>query len=348
MDLYKCLGKLTPLRQKQLRHALFVNHIASFEELTTFSKYERETLLQELPILPFTVKSEQFSKDGTAKWAFTLSDGNIIETVLMQFRDGRNTVCVSSQSGCPSGCLFCATGQNGFKRNLTAWEIVSQVLHAVRYLKRKGLDSGSQATGRNDKEGRDKTLTNVVFMGMGEPLLNLENVLKSIAELNNPDYFNLGRRHIAVSTCGVIPQLEKFIEADTGTVLAISLHAPNQVLREKLMPIAKSNPLPKLMQTLDGFVMKTNKKITYEYLMLDGVNDSPEMARELSALLRNRLALVNLIAYNSVPGLNFRPSTRDKIDRFRSEIERAGIPVTVRVSLGDEIDAACGQLAGKE
>ncbi|MCX6808441.1 MAG: 23S rRNA (adenine(2503)-C(2))-methyltransferase RlmN [Candidatus Berkelbacteria bacterium] len=331
MDFYEYLKNLTSLRQKQLRTAIFVNLVERAEDLTTFSKYERGMIEKETNLVPFTTKSEQVSKDGSTKWALVLVDGCVIETVLLQFRDGRNTVCVSSQVGCASGCVFCATGQIGFKRNLTAWEIVSQVLFVSRKLKAKG--------------GK---LTNVVFMGMGEPLFNLQNVLFAIGELNNPDYFNLGRRHITVSTCGPIKPLLQFIESDTGTTLAISLHAADQKLREKLMPIAKVNPLSELMHVLDQFVSKTNKKVTYEYLMLKGENDSIDHAYKLAELLKGRLALVNLISFNEIPGSGFRASSRNQIERFKTVLLENRIPVTLRVSLGEEIAGACGQLAGRQ
>ncbi|MFA6963278.1 MAG: 23S rRNA (adenine(2503)-C(2))-methyltransferase RlmN [Patescibacteria group bacterium] len=330
-DLYKYLENLTPLRQKQLRHAVFVNLIDNAEGLTTFSKIEREKIKEEFVFTPFEVLEEQTSRDGSTKWAFKLADGKVIETVLMEFHDGRNTVCVSSQVGCPSGCLFCATGQLGFIRNLSSWEILSQALYAGRKLK-----------------AQDKKITNIVFMGMGEPLLNWDNVLPAIKELNDPDYFNLGRRHMTLSTCGPIAGLEKFIEAETGVTLAISLHAPNQILREKLMPIARSNKLPDLVNILDKYVRSTHKRVSYEYLLLDGVNDTDQSAIELANLLKGKLAFVNLIVFNPIEKSAFSPSKRDRVDRFREILERNHIEVTVRVSLGDEISAACGQLAGEK
>ena len=332
-DFYKYIAELTNLRQKQIKAAIFINLIDRIEDITTLSKFEREKISQELNINPFTIKSEQISHDHSTKWALELEDGSIVETVLLEFRDGRNTVCVSSQVGCASGCLFCATGQLGFKRNLTSWEITSQVLHAARYLKKKE---------------KDNRITNVVFMGMGEPLLNLENVISTIKELNDPDYFNLGRRHMTVSTCGVIGNLQKFIAADTGTTLAISLHAPNQKLREKLMPVARAYPLDQLFKVLDDFVRDTKKRVSYEYLLLDSINDSEKEASELVGLLHQRLALVNLITFNPVDKTGFRPSTRAKTEQFKAILEKNHIQVTLRVSLGDDISAACGQLAGKK
>jgi len=330
MDFYDYLKSLSPLRQKQVRHAVLVNLIDDASLLTTIGKEEREQMAKATSIVPFVVQDERKSQDGSTKWLLALEDGKKIETVLMEFRDGRNTVCVSSQVGCASGCLFCATGQLGFKRNLSQWEILSQALFAARVLKAK-----------------NKKLTNVVFMGMGEPLLNLDNVIGAIRELNDPAFFNLGRRHITISTCGVVSKLAKFIAKDLGVTLAISLHASNQKQREHLMPIAKANPLPKLFNVLDEYVAKTNKRVSYEYLMLEGVNDSEEDALALADLLKDRLAFVNLINFNSVDQTNFKSSHKAKVDKFQQILARKHIPATVRASLGDEINAACGQLAGE-
>lgn len=331
MEFYDYLKNQTSLRQKQIRHAVWVNLVDSPSDITTIGKEEREKMAAATSIVPFQLIAEQKSKDGSTKWLFQLEDGAKIETVLMEFRDGRSTVCVSSQVGCPSGCLFCATGQLGFKRNLSLWEIISQVLFAARQLK-----------------SRDKKLTNVVFMGMGEPLLNFDNLIGAIKELNDPSYFNLGRRHITVSTCGIVAQLSKFTDADLGVTLAISLHAPNQKLREKLMPIAKTNPLEKLFAVLDRYVERTNKRVSYEYVMLENFNDSEKDAQALADVLKNRLAFVNLINFNAIGDTDFQSSSRQKVERFRGILERNGVPTTIRASLGDEISAACGQLAGED
>jgi 23S rRNA (adenine2503-C2)-methyltransferase len=330
MEFYEYLKSLTSLRQKQIRHAVFVNLIDNPAGISTIGKEERDKIALTTSIVPFKLADEQKSKDGSTKWLLELEDGAKIETVLMEFRDGRSTVCISSQVGCPSGCVFCATGQLGFRRNLSLWEIVSQVLFAARQLK-----------------VRDKKLTNVVFMGMGEPFLNFDNVVNAIKEINDPNYFNLGRRHITLSTCGIISSLDKFIEADLGVTLAISLHAPNQRLREELMPISRSNPLKKLFTTLDRYVDRTNKRVSYEYLMLEGVNDSEKDAEALAELLEDRLAFVNLINFNEISSTTFKSSSRQRVDRFKSILERHHVPTTVRVSLGEEISAACGQLAGE-
>lgn len=332
MDFYKYLFDLKPnFRKDQLRHSVYVDLIDDLENATTFSKINREIMKESFDLIPFAVQEEVLNNDGSIKWLLKLKDDNLIETVLLQFRDGRKTVCVSSQVGCPMGCAFCATGKLGLKRNLTSWEIVGQVLLAARYLKRN-----------SDR------LSNIVFMGMGEPLANLDNVLFAIEELTSPNGFGIGARHVTVSTCGKIPELKKFIEAETRTTLAVSLHAPTQKLREELMPIAKANPLDRLMNVLDEYVGKTGRRVTYEYVMLAGVNDSKENAGELVKLLRGRLAHVNLITFNSIAGAVFTSSSKEKIESFKKVLIDHNIAVTLRVSLGDEIAAACGQLAGRD
>ncbi len=339
MDFLEFVQKIEPkFRQKQLRQAVFKDFIDTFDEITTISKKDRESWALEVNIMPFAVINCQQSTDGSVKWLLENSTKNQIETVLMRFKDGRNTVCISSQSGCSCGCSFCATGKLGFKCNLTTWEIVAQVLLAAKYLKNSQPD---KETGEH--------ITNVVFMGMGEPLLNLNNVLRAIDELESEEGFGLGARHITVSTSAPIENLQKFMAAKTRTTLAISLHAPNQLLREKLMPIAKANPLNRLMTLLDEYVdVENGRRITYEYIMLKNVNDRLKDAHELGQLLKGRLAHVNLIGFNQVPGIAFEPSEKHAVENFKEIVESYGVPVTKRISLGAEIDAACGQLAAAD
>jgi 23S rRNA (adenine2503-C2)-methyltransferase len=329
-DFFEYLENLEPkFRQKQLRQAVFKDLIVDAEALLTFPKEERAKIAESVALNPFKVE-KFFNLGKSKKWLLKTTDGKYLETVLLQFKDGRNTVCVSSQIGCPMGCIFCATGKLGLTRNLSAFEIISQVLVAGKELAKK-----------------DRKVTNIVFMGMGEPLLNLENVGKAVFELTSEDGFGLGARHVAVSTCGVVNSLVKFIDLETRTRLVISLHAPNQALRERLMPIAKVNKLDELFRVLDYFVKKTNKRVSYEYVLIDGVNDSDANAMELANLLKNRLAHVNLIAFNEIEKSDFKPSPKERVMIFRSILEKAGVPTTIRISLGDEIEAACGQLAGK-
>lgn len=330
-DFFEYLENLEPkFRQKQLRQAVFKDLIADPEELSTFPKEERAKMTESLNLNPLRV--EKFYKlVNSKKWLLKTSDDKYLETVLLEFKDGRYTVCVSSQVGCPMACLFCATGKLGFVRNLSAFEIISQVLIAARELKKQ-----------------DKKITNIVFMGMGEPLMNLENVEKAILELTSEDGFGLGARHVTVSTCGLVKKLKSFIDSETRTRLAVSLHAPNQILREKIMPIAKTNTLLRLFEVLDYYVEKTNKRVTYEYVLIDGLNDSDSCAEELASLLKDRLAHVNIIIFNKIENSELRPSSKEKVERFRSILERSGVATTVRVSLGGEIEAACGQLAGRQ
>ena len=262
----------------------------------------------------------------------TFADGLSVETVLMRHHNDRNTVCVSSQVGCPMDCLFCATGKMGFKRNLTASEIIEQVLLFARILK---------------KESR--SVTNIVFMGMGEPFLNYENVMAAISIMNDPKGMNIGGRHISISTSGIIEGIERLIDEPLQVNLAISLHAPNDVLRSKLMPVNNKYPLSALLTAALRYVKNTNRRVMFEYIMIDGVNDSNDCARELAELIRSRLSLklafINLIRYN--PTGEFNPSPPARVKVFKTILMRAGVEATERYRFGQEIDAACGQLAVK-
>ncbi len=302
-----------------------------FDKYTNLSKNEREIIKKKYKSsnLKLLQKSESQDK-STLKALFELSDGARIESVLMRFKDGRNSVCVSSQVGCPVGCVFCATGRMGFTRNLTAQEIVDQVLFFARIL---------------DKQ--KQKVTNVVYMGMGEPMLNLDNVIESIKILTDKKQFGLGSRHITVSTSGYVKQLYKFLKTDLKVRLAISLHAPTQSLREKLMPVAKIYSLDELFEFLNIWWQRRKKRISFEYILIKNINDSEKDASSLAKLLKNKLAHVNLIPYNPVANLNFQRSNKKQISRFAKILNDANIPVTLRVTMGDEIKAACGQLASK-
>jgi len=350
MDFLEFANHMEPkFRGRQLRQAVFKEMIDKFEDITTISKADREKYASEVSITPFVVKKVEESDDGSVKWLLESSTKNPFETVLMRFRDGRNTVCISSQSGCSVGCAFCATGKLGFKSNLNTWEIVSQVLLAARYLQVESRKSKVESQGSHSVAGPfDEHITNVVFMGMGEPLLNMNNVLKAIEEITIPEGFGLGARHVTVSTVGPIENLKKFIAANTRTTLAISLHAADQHLREKLTPIAKGNSLDSLFQILDKYVEDSGRRVTYEYVLLKGINDRIKDAHDLGTLLKGRLAHVNLINFNPTVGINFGVSMRRDVDRFKEIVETYGVTVTKRVSLGAEISAACGQLAATD
>lgn len=320
------LEKEPAYRLRQVKKAIFQDLIDDWNKATTLPLNLREILNRESPL---SIKGELFfSKDQrTSRILITLSDGLKVESVLMRHKK-RNTICVSSQVGCPLGCVFCATGKMGFKRNLKDFEIVEQVLFFARYLK-------------NFKE----RVTNVVFMGMGEPFLNYEDVISAIKILNNKEGFNLGARKFSISTAGITEGIEKLAEEKLEVNLAISLHAPDDKLRSELMPIGKKYSIKKVLETVDDYIKKTNRKVMFEYLMIKDVNDSDDLAKKLIKLMKKRLYLVNLISYN--PTADFKPSSKERIQKFKSILEKAGVYVTERYRFGREIKAACGQLAGK-
>ena len=287
---------------------------------------------------PIEISAESFtSKDkNTVKTLITLEDGLEVETVLMRHKDNRNTVCVSSQVGCPMNCSFCATGKMGFKRNLEIWEILEQTLFFARYLKL----SSSEDDNFNNK------ITNVVFMGMGEPFLNYQNVMGAIKILNDKNGFNLGARHISISTVGVVEGIERLADEDLRINLAISLHAPDNETRSKIMPANKNYPIEKILKAVDEYIKKTNRQVMFEYIMLKNVNDSEEHAIALAKLLKKPLYMVNLIVYNPT-GL-FYPSPASQIKKFKEILESEGITVTQRHEFGQDIEGACGQLSVKK
>lgn len=311
-------------RIKQVNDLIFHELIADWSKATTLSLELRKRLEAECPL---DIKAKLFESDdgNTAKALIELSDGEKIESVLMNHTDSRSTVCVSSQVGCPLGCAFCATGKMGFKRNLTSSEIVEQVLFFSRYL------------------GEGKKVTNIVFMGMGEPFLNYDNVFEAIRILNNPDCFNIGARKISISTSGIIEGIERLGNEDLQVNLSISLHAPNDKLRSEMMPINKKYPLSKVLKAVDEYIKKTDRKVMFEYLMIRDVNDSMECAKELAQLMRKPLRMVNLIVYN--PTGDFKASDSRMIKSFKEYLEKERIYTTQRYEFGRGIKAACGQLA---
>jgi 23S rRNA (adenine2503-C2)-methyltransferase len=316
-------------RVTQLYDQYFKQKISSWDELTTWPKDLREKIKNEVPFSKLINFQEFPSIDGrTIKTLEFTKEGFPVESVLMRNKE-RITVCISCMSGCPVGCKFCATGKMGLNRNLTAQEIVDQVMYFERKLKTK-----------NEK------VTNVVYMGMGEPLLNMKNVVESIQVLTGSSMLGMSARRITLSTSGYAFQLKEFLKKELGVNLAISLHTANQRLREKLMPsVAKNNPLNELMEILVADQKKRNKKITYEYILIKDVNDSVEDAKELAKLLKNQVALVNLIKFNRVEGINFEPSSRKSILAFQKILDSRGINNTLRYSYGSDIKGACGQLA---
>lgn len=325
----------TSLKLKQLNKAFFQDFVTDFNNITTLSKLDRAFLIETFKTSSISlVKLLSDEGSGTYKALFRLEDNKLIESVLMMFQDGRNSVCVSSQVGCPVGCIFCASGSMGFDRNLTYIEIVDQVLYWSRWLK--------------DKNKGIEKVTNIVYMGMGEPMLNYKNTVESVKILTNEEEFGLGDRHISVSSSGYVNQLKMYMEEGLKTRLAISLHAPNQELREKLMPVAKVYSLKALFEFIKEWEIYTNKRVSYEYTMIDGVNDSSKNAWELSKLLKGRLAHVNLIPMNPIfEREDLRKSSRNSIFQFAEILKKSKIPVTIRITMGDKIQAACGQLANK-
>jgi len=327
------LGKLETVlegqpayRVNQAREAVLKSLVESWDEVAGLPKDLRQMLSQKIPL---GIDARIFEAGDSLKALITLEDGNKIESVLMR-HDNRNTVCVSSQVGCPMACSFCATGKMGFVRNLTAAEIIEQVLLFARIVKEEG-----------------QRVTNVVFMGMGEPLLNYDNVMAAIKVLNDQKGLNIGARHISISTCGIADGIEKLIDEPLQVNLAISLHAPNDELRAKLMPANKKYPIDSIMQAVLRYVRNTNRRVMFEYIMIDGVNDSDDCARELAQLIKSRLSLklafVNLIRYN--PTGIYGASSPQRVKEFKNILMQENLETTERYRFGREIKAACGQLA---
>ncbi|MGN6379511.1 MAG: 23S rRNA (adenine(2503)-C(2))-methyltransferase RlmN [Gaiellales bacterium] len=298
----------------------------SYDEMTDLPASLRRTLDQELPLRDLAERERQASADGTLKLRFTTADGFPVEAVAMAHGD-RRTVCVSSQSGCPLACSFCATGAMGLGRNLSAGEIVEQVLVLARELR----DDGHR-------------VSNVVMMGMGEPFLNYDAVLESCRLLNDPDGFGLGARRIAISTAGWVPGIERLAEEPLQVKLALSLHAPNDELRRELMPVTRRFPLERLLAACRVYRAQTGRRVFVEYLLLDGVNDSDRHAHQLAELLSGGGYHVNLIAYNPTDAA-YRASPLERVAAFAGELGRGGVEASYRRSHGADIQAACGQLA---
>ena len=301
---------------------------SGYEQMTDLPSGLRELLSRELPFSSLTVREQRQASDGTVKALFSTADGRAIEAVLMRYRDprsgtgGRRTVCVSSQSGCPLTCTFCATGQMKFARNLTVSEIVDQALHFRR------LDGG---------------VSNCVFMGMGEPMLNIDNVLAACERL--PD-LGIGNRHTAISTVGWIPGIERLAEQDMPLRLALSLHAADEALRSQLMPVNERYPLRDVIESCHAFYARKRRRVFVEYVMLAGVNDRVPQAAQLADVLDQRIFKVNLIPYNPTDS-PYDGSTRASIAAFRDALIARDVPATIRLTRGRDIDAACGQLAAR-
>ncbi len=307
--------------------------VVDFQEMNNLSKDLRNQLVETSCIQNLHVSQDQISKDGTRKWLLRLHDGNHIEAVYIP-EDDRGTLCVSSQVGCALDCSFCSTGRQGFNRNLSTAEIISQVWLAAHLLEEE------------KKPGRK--ITNVVMMGMGEPLLNFDNVVSAVRIMMDDFAYGLSKRRVTVSTAGVVPAMDRL--GDTLDMrLAVSLHATNDKLRNELVPVNKKYPLKELMAACRRFIEKQNtrSRITFEYVLLDGINDRPEHARELIKLLKGIPTLMNLIPFNPFAGSGYRTSSKKAVLRFSEILHKAGMTTVVRKTRGEDIDAACGQLAGK-
>lgn len=323
--------KIPQYRAIQVVQAVYKQGKTSYKSITTLPLQLQEKFEKEIPILSIKPVRQSNSKDGsTAKTLFELRDGLKIEAVLMHFKDGRRTVCVSSQAGCQLGCKFCATGTMRFGRNLTYEEISDQVLFYAQQLHKKA-----------------QKISNIVYMGMGEPFMNYENVVKSLRVINDPEGLNIGARNITVSTSGICEGIEKLENENMQVNLAVSLHAPNQELRRRIMPVANKYSLDQLMAAIKHYLQKTKRRVSYEYVMLKGINDGEKEAHELGKLIRGQLCHVNLIPYNATGIQGIEGSIPEQIKKFRNIVKDYGIAVTIRVTLGQDIEAACGQLANK-
>ncbi|MGC8764358.1 MAG: 23S rRNA (adenine(2503)-C(2))-methyltransferase RlmN [Brevinematia bacterium] len=318
----------------------------NFLEMSDISKKLRNFLDDNFQILSLKYVKHLISEDEEAiKFLFETNDKNLIETVLIispkSDDESRLTLCVSSQIGCPLKCEFCATGQAGFKRNLFPSEIISQVLMVERFI----MDSEKLNFFNHGKEGSLRNIGNIVFMGMGEPFLNIESVLKSVEILTFSGGYNIGSRHITLSTAGILDSFDFIKNVDSQIRLAVSLHSPFQEVRERLMPVAKTNDLSHLIEELASYQKETKRRITFEYVLLDGINDREADAKELKELLKNLDYNLNLIPYNPVENENLRPSSEKAFRDFILSLEKYGIPYVVRKSKGGKIKAGCGQLS---
>ena len=318
-------------RASQILNWIYEKGATSWDEMTDLSKPFRQKLSEYFQLFCLKlVKTEDSIDKETTKFLWQLSDGKLVESVLIR-APGRRTVCVSSQVGCPARCSFCASGKKGLIRNLSSAEIVEQVVHIDRFLKEK-----------------QERVCHIVFMGMGEPFENYENVIKTIHLLNSPKGLNISQRRMTVSTVGLVEQIKRFAEEDLSVNLVLSLHAPNQRIRQKIIPYARKYSIEDLLSAMLSFAQKTRRDITYEYTLLADINDQKEHAEELARLVKGHPCTVNLIPYNPIEGLLLRRPASDAIELFREILLEAGINTTWRYTKGKDIAAACGQLALKE
>jgi 23S rRNA (adenine2503-C2)-methyltransferase len=330
-----------PFRARQLMQWVYKRGVSSFADMTDLAKDFRARLAQAAEVRAPQIVSVQRSADGTCKWSLRADAGQAYEMVFIPEAQ-RGTLCISSQVGCALDCSFCATAQQGFNRNLSTAEIVGQVWLAVRELAREASPT-ADATAAADP----RRVTNVVLMGMGEPLANFRNVVPALGILLDDFGFDLSRRRVTLSTSGLVPQIYKLAQV-ANVALAVSLHAPDDALRSELVPINRKHPIAELLSACWHYLDEQNgRSVTFEYVMLDGINDSAAQARALARLLTGHPAKVNLIPFNPFPGTRYRRSPAPVIQRFRDELLQRGVLATVRRTRGEDIDAACGQLAGR-
>ena len=321
-------------RAKQIYQQVFINLAESPDAMSNLPAALRERLSKEAPIGSLELARVQTGDKGkTHKALFTLPDNAPVEAVLMIYED-RATVCVSTQSGCAMNCSFCASGKLGFTQNLTAGQMVEQVLWAAREVRNAGAEV--------------KALSNVVFMGMGEPFNNYDHWWASVQRLHDPAGFNMGARNFTVSTVGIVPGIRRLAQENMEVNLAVSLHAADDDLRTRLVPANKKYPIPSIMEAVRDYIAATNRRVSFEYVLLQGVNDGPQDARGLAELLRGMLCHVNLIPWNPVPGNPLGQSERRRVLSFQEVLHERHVPCTVRVQRGVDIAAACGQLAGEQ
>ncbi len=334
-------------RAKQVWQGIYEHLYDSPGQFTNLSKTMREKLSENVSFSPFKVRTYLDSSDGfTRKTLFELADKNLIEAVLMRYGDpadnpqitssptgrgakNRRTLCISTQAGCAMGCVFCATGQMGFKRHLSSGEIVAQVLFYSRMLKE-----------------RNEAVTNIVLMGMGEPFHNYDNTMAAIDRLNDPKGFNFGARRFTISTVGLVPQIRRFADEKRQVNLAISLHAADDDSRIAMLPVNKKYNIDEVLDACRYYVAQTHRRITFEWALIHGVNDSPEVAKKLAARLKGLLCHVNAIPLNPTHGYKGQATSRERAAKFKESLEQAGIPCTIRMRRGIDIHAGCGQLAG--
>ncbi len=317
---------LKPFRAIQVYEWLYRKHVRSFDEMTNIKKELINKLKTDFELKLFEVVDHQKSVDGTEKFLFRLSDGNLIESVLMRHYYG-TSICVTSQVGCNMGCAFCASGMKKKLRNLTTGEMVLQLESVYESIKEK--------------------ISHIVVMGIGEPFDNYDNVINFLKVVNEPHGLEIGARHISISTCGLVPKIYDYAKENLQSNLAISLHAPNQEIRNLIMPVNQAYPLNELVKAIEDYIKMTNRRVTIEYILLDGINDTLKCANELADLLHGLNVYINLIPYNEVKEKPFKRSTKENMRKFYDQLKKRSMNVTLRLEQGHDIDAACGQLRSK-